>query len=118
MARRRCSRSECSASAVATLTYAYAESTAVLGPLAPFVEPHTYDLCARHGERLTVPRGWAVLRLDLETESPGPTGDDLLALADAVREAARPEFAPDPPELGDAAGRRGHLRVLPTPAGS
>ena len=117
MPRRRCSRSACSAPAVATLTYAYAESTAVLGPLAPFVEPHTYDLCAPHGERLTVPRGWAVVRLDLEPETVGPQGDDLLALADAVREAARPPVA-ELPDPGDGVGRRGHLRVLPTPAGS
>ena len=36
--------------AVATLTYVYRESTAVLGPLATYAEPHTYDLCARHAE--------------------------------------------------------------------
>ena len=40
--------------------------------------------------------------------------DDLLALADAVREAARP--APEPAvyveETGRETARRGHLRVL------
>ena len=42
----------------------------------------------------------------------GPTGDDLLALADAVREAARPEPPRDPADDGRGT-RRGHLRVLP-----
>lgn len=118
VARRRCSRSACSEPAVATLTYAYAESTAVLGPLAPYVEPHSYDLCARHSGRLTVPRGWDVVRLDLTPDAAGPTGDDLLALADAVREAARSGVSFDDPEPADGAARRGHLRAVPTPAGS
>ena len=37
---------------------------------------------------------------------------DLLALADAVREAARPEPPRDPADDGRGT-RRGHLRVLP-----
>lgn len=41
--------------AVATLTYIYAESTAVLGPLAVAPEPHCYDLCQKHTDALTVP---------------------------------------------------------------
>jgi hypothetical protein len=106
---RRCSRSACGRPAVATLTYVYADSTAVLGPLATFAEPHCYDLCVVHSERLTAPRGWEVLRLAPDPDSLGPTRDDLEALADAVREAARPtERAHPPVELG----RRGHLRVL------
>ena len=88
---RRCSRSGCAQPAAATLTYVYAESTAVVGPLATFSEPHSYDLCEFHAERLTVPRGWEVVRHEIDVEDSGPTGDDLLALADAVREAARPE---------------------------
>ncbi|HEY0538579.1 MAG TPA: DUF3499 family protein, partial [Actinoallomurus sp.] len=46
-----CSRTACKQSAVYTLTYVYADSTAVLGPLAAYVEPHCYDLCAEHAER-------------------------------------------------------------------
>ena len=42
--------------AVATLTYAYADLTAGVGPLASFAEPHSYDLCEEHALRLTVPR--------------------------------------------------------------
>jgi hypothetical protein len=100
--------------AVATLTYVYADSTAVLGPLATYAEPHCYDLCAEHSERLTAPRGWEVLRLAPDPDALGPSADDLEALADAVREAARP--APVPVAAGHAeVGRRGHLRVLPSP---
>ena len=110
---RRCSRSACTRPAVATLTYVYADSTAVLGPLATYAEPHCYDMCAEHSERLTVPRGWEVIRLAPDPSQQGPSSDDLLALADAVREAARPSPVPAAPPA--AVGRRGHLRVLKAP---
>lgn len=85
---RECSRSACRQSAVATLTYVYADSTAVLGPLATYAEPHCYDLCEQHAGSLTVPRGWEVLRLAMPNTPQQPGPDDLLALANAVREAA------------------------------
>jgi hypothetical protein len=111
---RRCSRTACARPAVATLTYVYADQTAVLGPLATYAEPHAYDLCGFHSERLSAPRGWEVLRLALDQAAPGPTEDDLLALADAVREAARPLTPAVTPvqETGREVARRGHLRVL------
>lgn len=121
---RQCSRSACTRSAIATLTYVYADSTAVLGPLATYAEPHCYDLCAEHAARLTVPRGWEVLRLALPEQTPEPNTDDLLALADAVREAgSAPEPAdeapvqrgarePLEPPAGADSVRRGHLRIL------
>lgn len=59
---RHCSRISCTASAVATLTFVYADSMAVLGPLALTSEPHSFDLCARHAERTSAPRGWQVIR--------------------------------------------------------
>jgi hypothetical protein len=113
---RRCSRTACTAPAVATLTYVYADSTAVVGPLATYAEPHTYDLCEAHAHRLTAPRGWEVVRHEPESADvvAARTADDLVALADAVREAARPPQRPGPaPE--PSTGRRGHLRALPTP---
>ncbi len=113
---RGCSRSACSRSAVATLTYVYSDSTAVVGPLASFAEPHSYDLCEEHAVRLTVPRGWEVLRHAGEYPAPIPHADDLEALADAVREAARIDPAQLPAPDYDApisGGRRGHLRVVP-----
>jgi hypothetical protein len=82
----------------------------VLGPLATYAEPHAYDLCAEHGERLSAPRGWSVLRLAGELSKPEPSGDDWLALADAVREAAQPVSLPEPEELG--APPRRHLRAV------
>ena len=102
---------------MATLTYVYADSTAVVGPLATYAEPHSYDLCEEHAGRLTAPRGWEVVRLDVGGASALPHSDDLEALADAVREAARPSAHPQtdpgtPPETG----RRGHLRVLRPPS--
>ena len=103
---------------MATLTYVYADSTAVRGPLATDAEPHCYDLCANHAERLTAPRGWEVMRLAEVAEPAGPSHDDLLALADAVREAARPAVATPvvtAPARTVEVGRRGHLRVLRDP---
>jgi hypothetical protein len=114
---RRCSRSACGRPAVNTLTYVYSDQTAVLGPLATYAEPHAYDLCHPHSERLSAPRGWEVLRLAPDPAAAGPTTDDLLALADAVREAARPVpveqgLAAQGGEAGHQPGRRGHLRIL------
>jgi hypothetical protein len=98
--------------AVSTLTYVYSDSTAVLGPLATFAEPHSYDLCEQHADRLSAPRGWEIVRLAPDPHAGGPTSDDLLALADAVREAARPVPVREPAGQAVEVGRRGHLRVL------
>ncbi len=128
-----CSRTACKQPPVYTLTYVYRESTAVLGPLAAYVEPHCYDLCEKHAARLVAPRGWEVVRLP-----PDPAqerANDLEALANIVREAGRPgpaERGGQPPAARSApagsprqgqpvaepvgqgieVGRRGHLRVL------
>jgi hypothetical protein len=110
---RRCTRTACSRPAVATLTYVYADSTAVLGPLAMYAEPHAYDLCAFHAERLSAPLGWELVRLEFDPADLAPSSDDLEALAIAVREAARPAQAvgaeAEPAVTGQ--GHR-HLRVL------
>lgn len=95
---------------MATLTYVYADSTAVLGPLATYAEPHCYDLCNEHADRLVAPRGWEVIRITPDPEDTQPSHDDLEALANAVREAARPS-QPEPAPGSDV-GRRGHLRVI------
>ena len=97
----------------------YADQTAVVGPLATYAEPHSYDLCDLHGQRLSAPRGWEVLRLAPDPSTLPPSTDDLLALADAVREAGRPMVAatrsPHAPPVtggGRETARRGHLRML------
>ena len=116
---RRCSRTACDRPAVTTLTYVYADQTAVVGPLATYAEPHSYDLCDVHGQRLSAPRGWEVLRLAPDPSTVPPSPDDLLALADAVREAGRPMVEATrshheavPTGAGRETGRRGHLRML------
>jgi hypothetical protein len=125
---------------VATLTFVYSDSTAVVGPLAIVSEPHSWDLCVGHASRITAPRGWELVRHAGPLPS-HPDDDDLVAPADAVREGRTP-----PPPNGVVAGfsdpggsgpgggalvtaavrrpgqtsevsgrRRGHLRVLPDP---
>ena len=116
---RGCSRATCRAMATMTLTYIYADSTAVLGPLATFAEPHAYDLCEFHARKLTVPNGWSVIKEEISQSGSGPTEDDLMAIADAVREAATtvPESAEEPSEQEQSSPhigvRRGHLRAVP-----
>ena len=111
MSSRCCSRTACKHPPVYTLTYVYRDSTAVLGPLATYVEPHCYDLCEKHAGRLTAPRGWDVVRLPVDPAQ--ERADDLEALANAVMET-HPQRPVDPEPVGQGVevGRRGHLRVL------
>ncbi len=131
---RRCCRPGCKNPAVATLTYVYSDSTAVVGPLATVAEPHSWDLCGTHASRITAPKGWDMVRHEGGFSS-NPDDDDLTALAEAVREAGlrrrppehdqrgyRDHHSPPPPRTTRTGrtgrtGRRGHLRVLPDPPG-
>lgn len=120
---------------MATLTFVYADSTAVVGPLSTSSEPHSWDLCAQHASRITAPRGWELVRYSGPMPS-NPEDDDLVALADAVREStggvrrvAAAGFSEPMLDVGTHAApaasrpvhpapvgrRRGHLRVLPDP---
>jgi hypothetical protein len=90
-------------------------------------EPHSWDLCIGHASRITAPRGWELMRHAAPLPT-NPDEDDLVALADAVREG---RVSPTPPlpgfsdpfgvahaatsSPGSAGRRRGHLRVLPDP---
>lgn len=126
---RRCCRPGCKNPAVATLTYVYSDSTAVVGPLATVAEPHSWDLCETHASRITAPKGWELVRYEGGFSSSTPDEDDLTALAEAVREAglgerprtdsgtgeSRPATTQSAPPI-TRTGRRGHLRVLPDPA--
>ncbi|WP_036418586.1 DUF3499 domain-containing protein [Mycobacterium sp. 155] len=131
---RRCCRPGCPHYAVATLTFVYSDSTAVVGPLATVSEPHSWDLCVGHASRITAPRGWELVRHAGPLPN-HPDEDDLVALADAVREAHDGAVVRggvtagfSDPTSGVAGGavmapavhrpepngrRRGHLRVLP-----
>jgi len=112
---RTCSRANCQLPAIKTLSYIYADSSAVLGPLSMYAEPHSYDLCLAHSEKLTLPNGWSVIRLEPESEQAGPSEDDLMAIANAVREVGNQQLPPTPlPPAPPEIGRRGHLRALPS----
>lgn len=130
---------------MATLTFVYSDSTAVVGPLATAREPHSWDLCVNHAGRITAPRGWELVRHagPLLAEPAHPDEDDLVALADAVREgsnraapyavtpvngfadahiqhggaqATAPSSSVLAPPEHRSGRRRGHLRVLPDPS--
>ena len=102
------------------MTFAYADSTVVLGPLSQIQVPGAIDLCAEHARRTSVPRGWEVIRLPLEEAAPvRMPADDLLALADAVREIGLRHDDPEPealslPQEPEVIRRAGHLRLLGT----
>ncbi len=88
----------------------------MLGPLATFSEPHAYDLCDQHSLRMSAPVGWTVIKQEVESQTNGPSDDDLMAIADAVREVGSRQITPD--QSGDELlpleiGRRGHLRAIP-----
>jgi hypothetical protein len=137
---RRCCRPGCPHYAVATLTFVYSDSTAVVGPLATVSEPHSWDLCVAHAARITAPRGWELVRHAGPLPS-NPDEDDLIALAEAVREgrdgsaaaaalngvvagfsdpgsgvSGGTVMAPPVHTHGSTGRRRGHLRVLPDPS--
>lgn len=103
---------------MATLTYVYADQTAVLGPLAAARIPGAHDLCGSHAERTSAPRGWDVIRLPLD-DAPDPAraadeDDDLLALADAVRAIGLRHDDVEPVAPSPAPRQLGHLRLLPS----
>ena len=56
--RRQCSRPTCSDPAVVTLTYEYKRSQVWLDLLTAERDPHSYDLCRKHADTLSVPLGW------------------------------------------------------------
>jgi len=94
---------------VATLTYVYAESTVVVGPLATYQEPHLYDLCEKHSLRMVPPRGWELVMLDANPVLVMSAEDELNEMAASVRQAAG--VAPAGTDAQDLA-RKGHLRVV------
>ena len=59
---RLCSKTSCAQTADATLTFVYADSEAVMGPLSGTKDPHSYDLCKAHATKLSPPVGWRLVR--------------------------------------------------------
>lgn len=74
---RTCARPGCSKDAVATLSYAYADSTVWLEDLSPEAHPMVHDLCRMHADAVRVPRGWE-LRDERSTGHGGPWQLDLI----------------------------------------
>ena len=74
-------------------------------------EPGCYDLCRAHSRGLSVPRGWEVIRLPGDLNSPRASADDLMALADAVRRAGMGDGVPEPVQPV-VTRRKGHLAML------
>ena len=55
---RKCSRQLCRETPSITLTYQYGRALVWIDDLAEESDPHAYDLCERHGRRVTPPSGW------------------------------------------------------------
>jgi hypothetical protein len=70
---------------------------------------------------MSAPVGWTVIKHETEAAAAGPSDDDLMAIADAVREAGSRESAGTSELTGLNGveippleiGRRGHLRAIP-----
>ncbi|MGO1940907.1 MAG: DUF3499 family protein [Yaniella sp.] len=105
---RLCTKTACSNSAAATLTFNYADSTVVLGPMSQRAEPHAHDLCAKHSQQFTAPVGWEFLRL---TEELTQDDDDLLAVANAVN---APEEVEEPVDASSGTIQPVDRSVAPT----
>lgn len=66
------------------MTFGYAERTVWVEDLRPEKERNTYDLCAAHAERTTVPIGWT--KQDRRIAPPAPAQlrpERRLVIADA-----------------------------------
>ncbi|WP_425339340.1 DUF3499 domain-containing protein [Brevibacterium marinum] len=124
---RLCSKVSCPGSAAATMTYVHADACVVIGPLSQRAEPGAHDLCADHAAKLTPPVGWQLIRIEGEQAPPERTHDDLLAIADAVREAAGRPGQDEGTGAGESSGasptetrhdgsmpgrKHGHLRII------
>ena len=103
------------------MTYVHADACVVVGPLSRRAEPRAHDLCAAHAGKLTPPVGWQLIRIEGEQAPAQRSHDDLLAIADAVREAAGPPRNSDNAAAstssdrndGSMPGRKhGHLRII------
>ena len=51
---------------MATLTADYEGRTMAVGPLSPLRQPPALDLCSRHGDTLSAPDRWELIRHDPE----------------------------------------------------
>jgi hypothetical protein len=73
--RRTCARPGCHEVASTTLSYDYSNRSVWLESLTEEPHPMVHDLCDRHGDTLSVPRGW-LLRDQRPTVTPLFAGAD------------------------------------------
>lgn len=92
---RKCTRRSCPHPAVAALTCDYANNVVVIGPLPTRREPYATELCQTHVAKFTAPLGWEVIRLASNFEPAPPSPDDILALAEVVREVSKQRVSDD-----------------------
>lgn len=121
------------------MTFDYQERSAIIGPLSSQRQPGAYDFCREHAEKLTAPRGWEIIHLANSFTPPPPNDEELMALANAVKAAAKnpgprqslhPEghrgsFSSDSSSIASGDGssdkvdvpgvRRGHLTLVQPP---
>jgi Protein of unknown function (DUF3499) len=55
---RGCAKAGCEQPAGATIGLRYGDRVVVMADLAPRLDPNLLELCERHADALTVPRGW------------------------------------------------------------
>ncbi|MCL2470894.1 MAG: DUF3499 domain-containing protein [Propionibacteriaceae bacterium] len=113
-----CSRPGCAERAVAQVSYTYALSEVVVGPVDDYPEPGTYTLCQTHLDRLKAPKGWTVLQRG-HPVVPSLSAAEIEALADEVRRVGLGGTEVDGTEqsLSDRSNlvtlaSRAHLRVV------
>jgi len=55
---RKCSRTACADQPTITLSFQYTRAVVWIDDLLAEEDPHSYDLCAKHGSRMSAPTGW------------------------------------------------------------
>ena len=58
-----------------------------------------------------MPQGWSVIEHNPDREIVEPSPEDLIAIADAIRQSFAEDIAPK--AITPEVGRRGHLRAIP-----
>lgn len=117
---RLCSRPGCSHPAVATLKYNHARKTGYVMPLIDEEDPHSWDLCARHAQRVSVPQGWELIRQEVPAQgAAGGESSDLGVGADDGRVVRLASVRQVPPasravrELTDTISRLDRKKQVP-----
>lgn len=55
---RGCAKTGCDEPASASIGLRYGDRVVVVGDLTPRLDPNLLELCTRHADMLTMPRGW------------------------------------------------------------